>query len=82
MKDRDRPDLMRRENVCKFCTIFIDVLVQFRAEHDHDLIAQEILMKVRVGKRDAVSRDEEVSIIKIRCLGLHEPELDRPMAQF
>ena len=71
-----------REYLCQFGDISVDIGVQFRAEDDQDLIPQQVVVKTCVGKGDAVGRDEEISILKIRGCGVQERELDRPLAEF
>jgi hypothetical protein len=58
--------------------IILDV-VQFRTTYHHYLPFKEVLMKVRVGKWDAIGYYKEVCVLKIGGIDWYQLQLDRPL---
>jgi hypothetical protein len=72
---------MAGEDLRELGDIPFDIRIQFRAEHDGDLVPQEIPVEVGVGEGDAIRRDQQLGILEIRRRGVMEPELDWPVQQ-
>ena len=66
MRNHDRLDCVTGEDLRQFRDISVNIRIQFRTEDNHDPIFQEFLVKPGVRERDAVSRNQQIGVVKIR----------------
>lgn len=55
--------------------------VKFRATDECDVVANEIVMEVAVGKCGAICRYQKICAVKIRCVYGNEFYLHRPLGE-